>query len=109
MTTPTITYPNQLASKPDVNADWLAQDGSVIDLTAYTLSLKVGRADQTLITKTTGVNAFATSPNLQIVWDDEELSVLSAGNWMMEIRAVDDDGKDRFMYATLVIEQTALT
>lgn len=56
--------------------DWrlsLYDNGTLVDLTSYTVSLAINFP--TLLTKTTGLTRSATSPNLTVEWSAGELNV----------------------------------
>lgn len=94
------------ADLPDLALTWRDASGANIDLTGYTLQLKLGQpgAPATL-TKTSGITGAATDPNVTIAWSTiGELNTLPIGAYIGQLRAERTaDAKHRFMTFVLVV------
>lgn len=74
---------------PPLDVTWLGTDGAVLPLAtgAFTFAVEVAGALGGF-TKTTGITASDSSPNLVIAWaTSAELSALTPGEYALEIRA----------------------
>jgi hypothetical protein len=84
---------------PSVDVTWRDSSGNLIDLTEYTLTLRMRLGQSDPILKTTGLTPAATEPNAVIAWSDGELDippgVYSCQLWAQRI----SDGLDRDPYA----------
>jgi hypothetical protein len=83
---------------PSIDVTWRDSSGDVIDLTAYTLSLRMQLGSNDPILKVSGLTPAASEPNVVITWSDGELDippgVYSCQLWAKRIA----DGLDRDPY-----------
>lgn len=114
--TTALHYPSPLASLPDAQFTWLDHDGTPIDFTSgYLFRVTVGRPPEpAVITKTSNIIGSASStmrdPNLTVVWQPNELSVLTPGIWYFQITAteINSGGKQRILSGSLKIDSPAI-
>lgn len=95
---------------PDDAFDWTDAQENLIDFsTGWTFSITVGFPYQdAVLTKTDGITGAATSPNVTISWDDDELDApLTEGVWPGWITAEHPTEKER--KRTFLLKLTAAT
>jgi hypothetical protein len=101
MATGGIVY-YRTAERPDIKLWLLDDDGTLINLSGYTFSFKLGRpGSAATFTKTTGITGAAGSgtetsgtPNATIQFAAAELDVLTKGTFTWQLRAT-SGGVDR--------------
>lgn len=98
------------ADLPDLTGSWKENDGTLIDLTAYTLvALRIGqKGHPALLVKTSGVTFADADPNVTISWDTGELAALPPKKTYSGVLIVERtaDHKERLMPFTIYIEDT---
>lgn len=78
------------ASRPSTTISWY-ENGVLLDFSSgYTFTAKVfiEGASASSFTKSSGITGAATDPNLTISWLTTDLGALAAGNYVLEVSAV---------------------
>ncbi len=85
------------ADLPNIAIEWTDLNGSVIDFSTSTFTVKVGpeAGGTTQITKTAGITGASSSPNVLIAWTTAEVGTLAAGRYVIEVIAAAVDGRQR--------------
>jgi len=112
-----LNYPTPAASLPDAQFTWLDHQNNVIDFsTGWTFKMTIGRPpNSAAITKTTNISGTSgldgdgnPIPNLNVVWGNSELSVLTSGVWYFQITATNSSGQQRILSGSLRIDASII-
>lgn len=91
---------------PDIAIDWYDDTGTLIDLSGYTFSLKIGTtaSGAAVLTKTTGFTGASTSPNLTVTFAAAELDDLVAStSYICQLSAITSSKQRGFPDFTLFL------
>ena len=108
----TIHYPTPASSLPPLEFTWEDAVGNVIDFSGpnWTFQMKVGRPpNPSVLTKTSGIQGFAASPNLIVQWNPNELNMLTPGVWYLQVTATyGPTAQQRVLTGSLRIDQSTM-
>lgn len=104
-------YVTSHASLAALSLEWLAADGSVIDFASgWVFTVTIGRGGEAVVTKTSGITGAATSPNIVVTWGPRELAALGAGEYSIQIVALNvSTGRERIYTEAFSIEDLPLS
>lgn len=88
---------------PALQRPWLDADGTAVDLSGSTLSLRIGVPDAP-IEKTTGVTGDANGV-VTISWTAGELDAVPVGVYAAQVWARDGSSRDRVMPLSIEIQK----
>lgn len=91
----------------DLTITWRDTDGTLINFSSgYSFEVKIGVVGSAAaVTKATSITGASTAPNVTISWSTSDLSSLSTGDYVLQLKATEvASSKDRILQKPLRIK-----